>query len=543
MLENTHESNNSVANFSKLTKNNAKDIIREDITIECEINNIVTKFVVDSQSGMSGGQGGVYTFKNDNKWILKTSTNKKSIEIEVDNYKVFRYQLETYIPKLFVYSVKTFVYKGKTYYYFIMERFDECLGKQHTKKVKDIFNSLVNTLNLMHNLGYVHHDIKPQNIMFKKGSNKPILIDFGMSVSYYPSIYQTKFFGTKTYSSVYTLLTNNYYSVDDYISLCWTFLNLFQNIPWKLPNTSNNFTQQEIKDKIAIFQYSWIISNKDSNPFAKIVDSLMQFPHNYLVVVQTKQVTLKSSDVSISKLSGDKSFNLLPFNVLDKFKSTVTNNSGTVDWSKWSEMRLRSLKMYMQTSLNTFVKIYNSVFKNIIVKNLDYFITKIEKVTNNFIKYQLNENPEINSLLSGKTEEEVEDYIFHKNNLIHITEHIKTHVHWFYYYYLKFFSTFVNIVQKRIYEIKDYTSVSSIISLFNGDVFKQYLYNNLNIFDDNVKKNYDYIVDSIFNDVSTNIESVYMSLFNDINEFIESHIYFDKIMESISLELKFTPVV
>ena len=96
---------------------------------------------------------------------------------------------------------------------------------------------------------------------------------------------------------------------------------------------------------------------------------------------------------------------------------------------------------------------------------------------------------------------------------------------------------------ERIYEIKDYTSVSSIISLFNGDVFKQYLYNNLNIFDDNVKKNYDYIVDSIFNDVSTNIESVYMSLFNDINEFIESHIYFDKIMESISLELKFTPVV
>ena len=540
MLENTHESNNSI---SKLTKNNAKDIILEDITIECEVDNNVTKFVVDSQSGMSGGQGGVYTFKNDSKWILKTSTNKRSIEIEVDNYKLFRYQLETYIPKLFVYSIKTFVYKNKTYYYFIMERFDECLGKQHTKKVKDIFNSLVNTLNLMHNLGYVHHDIKPQNIMFKKGSNKPILIDFGMSVSYYPSVYQTKFFGTKTFSSVYTLLTNNYYSVDDYISLCWTFLNLFQNIPWKLPNTSNNFTQQEIKDKIAIFQYSWIIAYKDSNPFAKIVDSLMQLPHNYLVVVQTKQVLLKSSDISISKLSGDKSFNLLPFNVLDKFKSTVTNNSGTVDWSKWSEMRLRSLKMYMQSSLNTFVKIYNTVFKNTVVKYLDNIITKTEKITHEYFNYQLNENPETKSVLSDKTDEEVNDYIFYKNSLINITEYIKTHIHWFYYYYLKFFSTYVNIVQKIIYNIKENTSVSNIIALFNGDSFKQYLYSNLNLFDDNVKKNYEYIANTIFNDISTNIESVYMSLFNDIDEFTESHIYFDKVMESISLELKFTPVV
>ena len=58
----------------------------------------------------------------------------------------------------------------------LTEVFKDITDKDERKK---ILHSVDNTLDILHNVGYVHYDIKPDNIMVEKGTNRILLIDFG----------------------------------------------------------------------------------------------------------------------------------------------------------------------------------------------------------------------------------------------------------------------------------------------------------------------------------------------------------------------------
>ena len=109
--------------------------------------------------------------------------------------------------------------------------------------VKDICMlciQIVQQLHVLHNLGIVHRDIKPDNFVWDKDTNRIKLIDFGLCKSYLIDNEHMKFkksssrSGTLRYMSVNC---QNGYALsrrDDLVSLAYSLIYLFKKtVPWK----------------------------------------------------------------------------------------------------------------------------------------------------------------------------------------------------------------------------------------------------------------------------------------------------------------------
>jgi serine/threonine protein kinase len=102
-------------------------------------------------------------------------------------------------------------------------------------------NELVKRLEYLHSKGYVHHDIKPDNIMLGTDNSTVYLIDFGYSLNYINNgihvdmIREKRFVGNLMYCSLNQVKAKPVTRRDDLESLFYLLasLNMPRGLPWK----------------------------------------------------------------------------------------------------------------------------------------------------------------------------------------------------------------------------------------------------------------------------------------------------------------------
>lgn len=83
-------------------------------------------------------------------------------------------QTDSRFPRFYEYGTD----EGRPY--LIMELLEPCDLPKGERKIAEFMLSLCETTQLLHNQGFVHRDIKPSNILYRPGSRRPILVDFGL---------------------------------------------------------------------------------------------------------------------------------------------------------------------------------------------------------------------------------------------------------------------------------------------------------------------------------------------------------------------------
>lgn len=128
----------------------------------------------------------------------------------------------------------------------VMPRYDldlETALMNHKRKLRldqvvAIGNQLLDRLEALHLIGYVHGDLKPGNIMCtnNKTGNSLFLIDYGLAVNY--QVIQDRkleFKGTPYFASNNMLMRGNLGPRDDIESLIYMLLYFLQGkLPWSL---------------------------------------------------------------------------------------------------------------------------------------------------------------------------------------------------------------------------------------------------------------------------------------------------------------------
>jgi serine/threonine protein kinase len=169
-------------------------------------------YAVDNVVG-SGGFGTVYagTRKRDGKLVaIKSISKEKVTEMgELDGHRV---PMEICLLKQVshvdgVIPILDF-YEKSDCYILVMERPDPVQdlfdyitenGPLSEDVARDFFRQIVDTISDVHAAGVVHRDIKDENILVEKRTNKLRLIDFGSGAFMKDTVY-TDFDGTRVYS-------------------------------------------------------------------------------------------------------------------------------------------------------------------------------------------------------------------------------------------------------------------------------------------------------------------------------------------------------
>lgn len=152
---------------------------RNNIIGECiNANSPNSKIYISKQNKNQAVKVFDYKSNCDKNIILKRKCN---FDIEIENLKY----LNNKIGREFKNGICELIDCGKTEYdndhysYYIMPKYDQYNSKNEAIKVLNDFIYLFKVLSQIHKLGYLHLDIKPQNIM--SYNNVPVLIDFGCS--------------------------------------------------------------------------------------------------------------------------------------------------------------------------------------------------------------------------------------------------------------------------------------------------------------------------------------------------------------------------
>mmetsp|Transcript_132394 Transcript_132394/g.295177 ORF Transcript_132394/g.295177 Transcript_132394/m.295177 type:complete len:420 (+) Transcript_132394:87-1346(+) len=102
--------------------------------------------------------------------------------------------------------------------------------------VRALGRMLVRRLEALHNCGFVHCDISPENILLSRRDNPlcmPVLIDFGLARRYPGGGPLLGEFGSNEWSSIRAALGGERRPEDDLEALGWVMLNaVFQHLPW-----------------------------------------------------------------------------------------------------------------------------------------------------------------------------------------------------------------------------------------------------------------------------------------------------------------------
>ena len=154
---------------------------------------------------------------------------------------------EKYMPKKYDYIEKA------SSSYLIMPLYDmNCekllkINKDVYFNEKDVLMlsiQIIQQLNNLHKIGIIHQDVKPDNFVYDKKSNKFKLIDFGLSKYYIIDNNHIEFeknhsrSGTLRYMSTNCHMKHTLSRRDDLISLSYSLIYLYlKNLPWKNINT------------------------------------------------------------------------------------------------------------------------------------------------------------------------------------------------------------------------------------------------------------------------------------------------------------------
>ncbi|TPX66473.1 hypothetical protein SpCBS45565_g04433 [Spizellomyces sp. 'palustris'] len=127
--------------------------------------------------------------------------------------------------------------------------FIEMYGPVEEEVTKDIFGQIVETLQYVHWSGYVHNDIKDENIMINTRTRQTKLIDFGSATPLRPGETTDLFYGTKKFSSPEAVQGLSYYPEAQEVWALGTLLYvlLFKMDPFK---DDDEIVDLEIVDRI-----------------------------------------------------------------------------------------------------------------------------------------------------------------------------------------------------------------------------------------------------------------------------------------------------
>lgn len=195
----------------------------------------------------SGGFSNVYKAKHylkDNIVAIKFDYDEKS-KILIQN------EINVYLSLLRkdssgVVNIKSFGIIDKRNYIimdYISCNLEIYISNNKEKKIlitpEIIFNKLTNVVSKLHECGYVHRDLKPDNILVK--NNDIILIDLGFSTKISNKNYNKRI-GSILFSSYNTHKQNyQYKKKDDILSCFYIVCHLFlkKNLPWRNLNVED----------------------------------------------------------------------------------------------------------------------------------------------------------------------------------------------------------------------------------------------------------------------------------------------------------------
>ena len=180
-------------------------------------------------------------------------------------------------------------------------------AKLSETETKDIFRKILLTLKSIHNLGIVHNDIKPSNIILRLQDNLPVLIDFGIARTVDCNQKPKVIVGTPGYMSVEQAMGNVAFSNDLY-SLGLTAIHLLTGIsPLDIDfnSSQDNFWQRKKTafDAKLVAVIDQAISSQPEARFtsaSQMLAALDSSPHSgsFSTSLNRKRVKLKLGNLS-----------------------------------------------------------------------------------------------------------------------------------------------------------------------------------------------------------------------------------------------------
>ena len=210
---------------------------------------VIGRYTIGPQIGQ-GAFGNIFTARDNETGLIyaikneSTSAERKTLEFE---YKILkRIQGSHYFPKFFEHG------ETNSVSYVIMELIGPSISsiiKNLPEKKLSISTGLrtsrhvLRAIKAFHNLGFLHRDIKPGNVLVRLSHSPPLcLVDFGLARIFrdqktgehiHPR-QRTGFRGTKTYASLNSHVQNDLSRRDDLISWFYFTIDIIsEGLPWK----------------------------------------------------------------------------------------------------------------------------------------------------------------------------------------------------------------------------------------------------------------------------------------------------------------------
>ena len=212
---------------------------------------------------------------------------KNNVAIKIEKEKesrILKYEARIYnllhdmknIPKIRLFGTE------EEYTYMVIDLFDCSIDKRNTSN-KDkliIFKNSLTIIKDLHEKGFIHRDIKPDNILFEeRNSNQVKLIDFGLSKKFLDKNNNhleykdgKKIIGTIKYCSINLHNGIEPSRRDDIESLIYTFIKVYSGIlPWDNYDIENkeDYIDKVFEEKKNI--YNFIINNNIPFEFACMI--------------------------------------------------------------------------------------------------------------------------------------------------------------------------------------------------------------------------------------------------------------------------------
>lgn len=259
---------------------------------------INNKYILINKIG-SGCFGSIYKAQNirTKEYVaIKVEPIKDELKLLKNESKIYNHlNGSDYIP-----TVKWYGKDNKNYYMVInllgnsLQNFMYSMKKFSLTLTLKLGIKIINILKFIHEKGFIHRDIKPDNFLFGLNKiDKLYLIDFGFCKSYLDkNDIHNKFkktfslIGSKNYASINAHEYNELSRRDDLESLCYMLLYFYNgNLPW-----------ENMEDEKLIINSKKKILNENKNP-TYILDLLryvkaMEYdekPNYYLIIDNFKK--------------------------------------------------------------------------------------------------------------------------------------------------------------------------------------------------------------------------------------------------------------
>jgi serine/threonine protein kinase len=237
----------------------------------------------------SGNYGKIYKVTyNNSLYVIKEDSNIELLQHEASIYKILRDV--QFVSKLYDFFLKD------NLAYMVIDHFDENLylykhknlnNTNYEVNIIDIFTIIINTIHEIHNLGYVHRDLKPLNICLKNGM--PYIIDFGFTKQIIINKKHNVEKNIKSIIGSYSFISNNVKNNiepsrrDDIESIMYILLFMFV-----LKNKENNFVgfninYEEIDELIIKLNKLNIESYKKILIYVKKMKFSQEPNYNYII--------------------------------------------------------------------------------------------------------------------------------------------------------------------------------------------------------------------------------------------------------------------